>query len=127
MDDQLPAPPEDPTVDEMPPEGDMETVFNWMSQKKAKRLSIPKSRNFSRREIALAFDDAFHMIGGTTALAMWAMQNPDKFYTLYAKLFPSEAEKHGGGNIHVHFNVPPSKLDGEEPIEGEYTEAGMDD
>jgi len=41
---------------------------------------------------AKAFQQAFDMIGGVPRLALWADQNPTKFYTLYSKLVPSTAE-----------------------------------
>ena len=41
---------------------------------------------------AMAFQDAFDMIGGVYRLAKWADQNPDKFYSLYSKLVPSTIE-----------------------------------
>jgi hypothetical protein len=41
---------------------------------------------------AKAFQQAFEMIGGVPRLALWADQNPTKFYTLYSKLVPATAE-----------------------------------
>lgn len=41
---------------------------------------------------AKAFQQAFDMIGGVPRLALWADQNPTKFYTLYSKLVPATAE-----------------------------------
>lgn len=41
---------------------------------------------------AMAFQEAFDMIGGVYRLAKWADQNPDKFYSLYSKLVPSTIE-----------------------------------
>ena len=46
---------------------------------------------FNRMDVVNAFQHAFDMIGGTTRLTLWANQNPDKFYPLYAKLMPSTA------------------------------------
>lgn len=42
-------------------------------------------------DVVSAFQQAFDLIGGTTRLTLWANQNPDKFYPLYAKLMPSTA------------------------------------
>lgn len=50
---------------------------------------------------AKAFQQAFDMIGGVPRLALWADQNPTKFYTLYSKLVPSTAET----NIKADINV----------------------
>lgn len=41
---------------------------------------------------AKAFQQAFDMIGGVPRLALWADQNPTKFYTLFSKLVPATAE-----------------------------------
>jgi hypothetical protein len=41
---------------------------------------------------AKAFQQAFDMIGGVPRLALWADQNPTKFYALYSKLVPATAE-----------------------------------
>ena len=41
---------------------------------------------------ARAFQQAFDMIGGVPRLALWADQNPTKFYALYSKLVPATAE-----------------------------------
>jgi hypothetical protein len=41
---------------------------------------------------AKAFQQAFDMIGGVPRLALWADQNPTKFYSLYSKLVPATAE-----------------------------------
>lgn len=38
---------------------------------------------------AKAFQQAFEQIGGVPRLALWADQNPSKFYHLYSKLVPS--------------------------------------
>jgi hypothetical protein len=41
---------------------------------------------------AKAFQQAFEMIGGVPRLALWADQNPGKFYQIYSKLVPVTAE-----------------------------------
>lgn len=38
---------------------------------------------------AQAFEQAFDLIGGVPRLALWADQNPSKFYTIFSKLIPS--------------------------------------
>jgi hypothetical protein len=50
---------------------------------------------------AKAFQQAFEMIGGVPRLALWADQNPTKFYTLYSKLVPATAEIHEKRDINV--------------------------
>jgi hypothetical protein len=41
---------------------------------------------------AQAFQQAFDMIGGIPRLALWADQNPTKFFTLFSKLVPATAQ-----------------------------------
>jgi hypothetical protein len=48
-----------------------------------------KEDGFNRMDVVNAFNNAFQMIGGVPRLALWANQNPDKFYPLYARLMPS--------------------------------------
>lgn len=52
--------------------------------------SLPPALRDSKA--AKAFQQAFEMIGGVPRLALWADQNPTKFYSLYSKLVPSTAE-----------------------------------
>jgi len=55
------------------------------------RLSVPRSKDFSRKDVVQAFSDAFELIGGTPRLALWAHHNEGDFYKLYARLLPSQA------------------------------------
>lgn len=48
-----------------------------------------KTDGFNRMDVVGAFNNAFQMMGGVSRLALWANQNPDKFYPLYARLMPS--------------------------------------
>jgi hypothetical protein len=43
-----------------------------------------------------AFTLAFHGIGGTPALEVWAKANPTEFFKLYARLIPVEHVGAGG-------------------------------
>ena len=75
-------------------------------------LSLPREVN--RRAVVKAFDDAFHLIGGVSRLAVWAHSNETEFYKLYARLLPSQAAKQLVDNnetkvIHV---LPKTDLDG---------------
>lgn len=75
---------------------------------------IPNEYVFRKRDrgtIATAFHGAFELSGGVSALMLWAAQNPDKFYPLYAKLAGTEVEHSGAAGI-VNFisTVPPSPL-----------------
>lgn len=54
-----------------------------------KTIRVPKNPNFTRKQVVEAFQSAFELIGGVPRLALWAHENPDKFYQLYGKLLPS--------------------------------------
>lgn len=55
------------------------------------RLTIPRNKDFNRKQVVTAFSSAFELIGGVQRLALWAHQNQDDFYKLYARLLPSQA------------------------------------
>ena len=60
---------------------------------------------------AKAFQQAFDMIGGVPRLALWADQNPTKFYALYSKLVPATAEISEKKDITVTINwASPERL-----------------
>lgn len=77
--------------------------------------SLPPVLKDSRA--AKAFQQAFEMIGGVPRLALWADQNPTKFFTLYSKLVPATAEIHEKRDITVTINwASPERLSyGREP------------
>jgi len=54
-------------------------------------LRIPRNKDFSRKEVVTAFNNAFELIGGTSRLALWAHQNEGDFFKLYSRLLPSQA------------------------------------
>lgn len=71
--------------------------------------SLPPVLKNSRA--AQAFQQAFEMIGGVPRLALWADQNPTKFYTLYSKLVPSTAEIHEKKDININISwASPDRL-----------------
>lgn len=60
---------------------------------------------------AKAFQQAFEMIGGVPRLALWADQNPTKFYTLYSKLVPATAEINEKKDININISwATPERL-----------------
>jgi hypothetical protein len=81
------------------------------------RAAIPsgvsrKNDGFSRQDVVNAFQRAFTMIGGVQRLALWANQNPDKFYPLYAKLMPSTSINIGDNSvIQIVHALAPTELD----------------
>lgn len=99
----LPAPQRDPALQnlldqvENDPSGLISTLDLQVSPELARLLergligtSLPPVLKDSKA--AKAFQQAFDMIGGVPRLALWADQNPTKFYTLYSKLVPATAE-----------------------------------
>lgn len=57
----------------------------------AQAQRIPRTAEFSRKEVVQAFQSAFQLIGGVTRLALWANDHPGEFYKLYSRLLPSQA------------------------------------
>lgn len=95
---------------------------------------IPKARRkqdgFSRMDVVNAFSNAFQMMGGVPRLALWANQNPDKFYPLYARLMPSTSINitSEGAKLIIEHSVPASPLDNfADLIQPETEEANIKD
>ena len=55
------------------------------------RLQLPRNKDFTRKDVVNAFQNAFELIGGTPRLALWAHQNEGDFFKLYSRLLPSQA------------------------------------
>lgn len=78
---------------------------------------LPRARRkkdgFNRMDVVNAFNNAFQMMGGVSRLALWANQNPDKFYPLYARLMPSTSIniQSEGNKLVIEHAVPASPLD----------------
>lgn len=104
-------------------ERDTSKTLAKMAAAHKKQLAIPRTSAFSRQDVIDAFQDSFELIGGVPRLAIWAHDNPDKFYQLYAKLLPSSAQKKvtHDGRVVVEHALAPGPLDGPQPktIEGE--------
>lgn len=72
-----------------------------------------RPKNFTRKQIAEAFVNAFEMIGGVPRLAVWADKNQDKFYPILAKLLPSaSSDEVAEGEKIFRMAVPPKAIDG---------------
>lgn len=81
-----------------PPISEVEDNLNTLA--KAPQLpSYVKTRNVREQ-----FQHAFELIGGIPRMAMWAHQNPDKFYSLYSKLIPAQVTGLDGGAIKVELS-----------------------
>ena len=89
------------------------------------RAAIPsgvsrKNDGFSRQDVVNAFQRAFTMIGGVQRLSLWANQNPDKFYPLYAKLMPSTSINIGDNSVvQIIHALAPTELDRHPSSNGE--------
>lgn len=72
---------------------DWDTVMHRIANKgdPGKKLVIPRNKEFSRKDVVQAFQDAFELIGGTPRLALWAHANEGDFFKLYSRLLPSQA------------------------------------
>lgn len=77
------------------------------------RLAIPKNKDFSRKEVVQAFQNAFELIGGTARLALWAHENEGDFFKLYSRLLPSQANSALGesSDIVIRHILPRGELD----------------
>lgn len=99
---------------ELPPTSGMDETFEWMAQRNNQRLSVPRSRSFSRKKVVSAFEGAFELIGGVPRLALWAHENPGDFYRLFSKLLPSTSQTLVGedNTINIIHSIAPGRLDG---------------
>lgn len=74
-----------------------------------------KKDGFTRQEVVNAFGRTFEMIGGVSRMALWANENPDKFYPLYSKLLPSTAIQIGeAANVTIIHSIGKTELDNHE-------------
>tara|TARA_R110000868_G_scaffold15596_4_gene70934 strand:- start:2876 stop:3265 length:390 start_codon:yes stop_codon:yes gene_type:complete len=92
---------------------DWEQTMSQLAERKATSITIPRGAGFNRAQIVQAFDNAFHLIGGTPRLALWADENPKEFFKLYAKLLPSQSTSSLGEStdIIIKHILPKSPLD----------------
>lgn len=95
---------------------DDEKAFEIIHSEADKKRPVPpvtkKRDGFSRQDVVNSFQRAFEMIGGVQRLALWANQNPDKFYPLYSRLLPSAAISIGtAGQVQIVHAIAPTALD----------------
>lgn len=79
-----------------------------------KGISLPKNtiwQHAKRKNVEAAVHATFSMLGGVPAMALWAHENPNIFYSAYIKLAPIESQITGAGNIFINTAVPESALD----------------
>lgn len=102
MDDELiPLPPSPPRA----------KVRNPLT---AHRRDAPLAQEFSRAQAVDNIQRTFDLIGGVDRMALWANQEPGKFFTqVYPKLLPSTSLNINGDNTKVEIvhSLPATKLD----------------
>ena len=59
--------------------------------------SLNKMSGLAKENIA----GVFNRIGGTEAMAQWAIENQTQFYQIYARLLPHEVTGEGGGPVQI--------------------------
>ena len=81
------------------------------------KVAIPRSKNFSRKDVVNAFQAAFDLIGGVPRLALWANANETEFFKLYSKMLPSQASSALGesNELRLTLAIAPSALDAPAP------------
>lgn len=94
--------------------GKMGETFRELAES-GKSLDRLPQRQFSRRRVLEALDEAFQLIGGVPRLAMWAHVNPSDFYKLWGKTIPAASQMEIMGNVQhiIRPALPRSPLDGE--------------
>lgn len=104
-------------VDEVTPEPELEErelpPLVWDSPELSQRyneLKLPR-RKVDREKVAAQFADVFELIGGVPRMALWAHNNPDEYYKLYARLLPQQMQSKMEGKLELVCSVKPTKLD----------------
>jgi hypothetical protein len=95
-----------------------------LKSKKSLVTYSPSKKKADRDKIVQAMEETFELIGGVPRLALWANENPGKFYALWSRNASKEQNKTVTNNIRlIRPSIPPSPLDGDPSIlEGEFIE-----
>src|SRR5882762_7544920 len=102
--------------------GKMGETFAELAESGKSLTRLPQ-RQFSRRRVLEAIDEAFQLIGGVPRLAIWAHVNPTEFYKLWGKTIPASSQLEVMGKLqHVILPALPRS-----PLDGEYTDAETND
>lgn len=92
--------------------GRMGEVFSEFAEAGQLIRRLP-TRKFDRERILAGMDEAFELIGGVPRLAIWAHNNPSKFYPLWLKTAGARVEVSHSGEVIIRPAIPRSALDGE--------------
>ena len=106
---------QDEIQDEVIPREAWEDNLLKIANSPGSTVRVPRDTEgqLTRKRVVNAFLDAFHLIGGTPRLALWADENPTEFYRIYAKLLPkqTEAEVTTSGDMTIRHVLPRGPLD----------------
>jgi len=88
-------------------------------------------RNAKNRERFLnAMAEAFEIVGGVPRLALWADANLTEFYKIAGKQVPALVQQglqiNANGPVTIVSALPRSPLDGEEPVDAQFTEVSKE-
>jgi hypothetical protein len=70
-----------------------------------------------RQKVAQAIIDAFTLIGGVPAYALWAQENQGEFYKMFAKQAPAQSDLNIKGTFVIKSPLPRNPA-----IDGEFEE-----
>lgn len=79
-----------------------------------KKLSVPRTKAFSRQQVVDVFQESFELVGGLPRLASWAHENYGEFVKLYARLLPAQSLEILGGQemqTKIVCEIQPGELD----------------
>ena len=86
-------------------DGPVTPPLNLVEENLNELATTPKLPAYVKsRNVRQQFQYAFELIGGIPRLAHWAHSNPDKFYSLYSKLIPTQVTGEGGGPLRVELS-----------------------
>jgi len=104
----------------------MGLTFTALAESGKSLTRLPR-RQVDRQKVLEAIHEAFVLIGGVPRFAMWAHQNPDSFYKLWAKTAPNALQVSGQlAHQFIKPSLPPSPLD-QEFTDADFTEESNGD
>lgn len=94
--------------------GQMGETFKELAETGKSLTRLPR-RDFSRRRVLEAIDEAFQLTGGVPRLAHWAHFNYTEFMKLFGKTIPAASQVELMGHLQhiIRPALPRSPLDGE--------------
>lgn len=67
-----------------------------------RKAGVPNKMSTTVKENVVA---VFEELGGTDHMKMWAIDNPSQFYSIYAKLLPTDVNNNVTGNTNMNLTV----------------------